>query len=370
MAETDAPGGERTLVDAIISELPGGVMVVDRDGRVVHANRAAREILADGPDEEPPPLAGRRLDEIRAPLDAMRSSARKAEIVLPAVVTGQGARIIGFSSRSLPETGSMVVSFADITDQKHKEREDEHRRRLVDMGKVVSSVAHEIRNPVFAISSLAQVLREEERIGEDGDLLTVVDKILAETGRISRLVEDLLAFGRERDLDMRRVDVVAEIEEALTDLRKVLPPVDGVRVPLRLHVAESLRAEPHWVLDADAFRQVVVNLVRNAWRAVVTRGRVSSDGLVEIRMSHREQPGGGRWLETVVQDNGIGIPAELRKKIFEAFYTRDPKGTGLGLAVVRRLMRQMNGTIRLHSEVDRGTTFVVRLPPPAGGQGR
>ena len=362
--------GERTLVDAVISELPGGVMVIDRDGKVVHANRAAREILAVGLDEgDASPLAGRLLHEIRAPLEAMRHSAHKAEIVLPAVMVGRGARIIGFSSRALPETGSLVVSFADITDQRAKEREDEHRRRLADMGKVVSSVAHEIRNPVFAISSLAQVLREEESIVAEADLVGVVDKILAETGRIGRLVEDLLAFGRERDLDLRRVDVVREIEEALADLRKVLPPVDGVRVPLRLLVADSLRDDPHWMLDADAFRQVVVNLVRNAWRAVVSRGRLSSDGLVEIRLSHHRVKGEG-WLEVAVQDNGIGIPAELRKKIFEAFYTRDPKGTGLGLAVVRRLMRQMGGTIRLHSEVDRGTTFVVRLPPPAkdGGE--
>ncbi|MCA9711602.1 MAG: ATP-binding protein [Myxococcales bacterium] len=160
-----------------------------------------------------------------------------------------------------------------------------------------------------------------------------------------------------------------ETEEALADLRKALPRVKGLRVPLRLHVAPSLRAEPHWELDTDSFRQVVVNLVRNAWRAVVMRGSPTSDGLVEIRMSHHGDENGVPWLEVAVLDNGIGIPAELRKKIFDAFYTRDPKGTGLGLAVVRRLMKQMGGTIRLHSEIDRGTTFVVRLPPSADDDG-
>ncbi|MCH9687030.1 MAG: ATP-binding protein, partial [Deltaproteobacteria bacterium] len=140
-------------------------------------------------------------------------------------------------------------------------------------------------------------------------------------------------------------------------------PVDGTRIPFRLHVAAPLRKEPHWVLDADALRQVVVNLVRNAWRAVVLRSGGGREGLVEIRMAFHQQ-GGVPWLEVAVLDNGIGIPADLRKKIFDAFYTRDPKGTGLGLAVVRRLMRQLGGTIRLHSEVDRGTTFVVRVPPP------
>ncbi|MCX4247207.1 sensor histidine kinase [Paraliomyxa miuraensis] len=357
--------GERTLVDAVISDLPGGVLVVDRDGKVVHANRTARRILTGSDESEPPPLAGRLLQEIRAPLDAMRRAAHKAEIVVPPVVVGEPARIIGFSSRPLLD-GAMVVSFADITDQRAREREDEHRRRLIDMGKVISSVAHEIRNPVFAISSLTQVLREENTIQTDGELMRVVERILAETGRIGRLVEDLLAFGRERDPNPRRVDVVREIEEALTDLRNVLPRVEGIRVPLRLHVAPSLKAEPHWVVDADSLRQVVVNLVRNAWRAVVLRGG-GSEGLVEIRMSHHGDEHGEPWLEVAVSDNGIGIPAELRKKIFDAFYTRDPKGTGLGLAVVRRLMQQLGGTIRLHSEVDRGTTFVMRLPPPEDG---
>lgn len=364
MSDAEARDGERALVDAVISDLPGGVLIIDGDAKVVHANRTARRILTGSDAPDPPVVAGRRLPEIQAPLGAMRRSAHKAEIVLPPAAPGQSARIIGFSSRPLGESGAMVVSFADITDQRAREREDEHRRRLADMGKVVSSVAHEIRNPVFAISSLTQVLREEERILAEPELLRVVDKILTETGRISRLVEDLLAFGRERELSPRRVDAVREIEEALADLRKALPRTKGLRVPMRLHVAPSLRAEPHWVLDTDSFRQVVVNVVRNAWRAVALRGTLTSDGRVEIRMSHHGDENGVPWLEVAVLDNGIGIPAELRKKIFEAFYTRDPKGTGLGLAVVRRLMEQMGGTIRLHSEVDRGTTFVVRVPPP------
>lgn len=366
MGDAPVSDGERTLVDAVISELPGGVIVIDHEGKIVHANRTARRILTGSEDElEPPSVAGRFLQEIRAPLDAMRRAADKAEVVVPPVVAGELARIIGFSSRPLVEAGFMVVSFADITHQRARERVDEHRRRLIDMGKVVSSVAHEIRNPVFAISSLTQVLRAEESIQREEELLRVVDKILTETGRIGRLVEDLLAFGRERDLVPRRVDVVQEIEEALADLRNVLPQVEGLRVPLRLQVAPALRDEPHWVLDTDSFRQVVVNLVRNAWRAVVMRGGGSSDGRVEVRMAHHDDEHGVAWLEVAVIDNGIGIPAELRKKIFEAFYTRDPKGTGLGLAVVRRLMQQLGGTIRLHSEVDRGTTFVVRVPPPS-----
>lgn len=370
MTDSAPRDGERTFVDAVIFDLPGGVIVIDDDGRVVHANRTARRILT-GEDHPDPPLAGRLIEEICEPLEAMCRPAHKAEVVVPPLAEGDSARIIGFTSRPIVDTDALVVSFADITDQRAQEREDEHRRRLADLGKVVSSVAHEIRNPVFAISSLAQVLRDEERITDDADLLGVVEKIVAETGRIGRLVEDLLAFGRQRDLHLRRTDVVQEIEEALADLRKSLPPVGGIRIPLHLHVSSSVRGSPHWVTDTEAMRQIVVNLVRNGWRAVGMRPHVPRGGAVEVRLAHRREGDGGdpAWFEIAVVDNGIGIPTELRKQIFEAFYTRDPKGTGLGLAVVRRLMRQLGATLRLHSEVDRGTTFVVRLPADSGADG-
>ena len=113
---SDAPDGaaERTFVDAVISELPGGVIVIDGEGKVVHANRTARRILTGGgsgeEEVEPEAVVGRLLHEIRAPLDAMRRAADKAEVIVPPVVAGESARIIGFSSRPLVETNFMVVS--------------------------------------------------------------------------------------------------------------------------------------------------------------------------------------------------------------------------------------------------------------------
>ena len=359
MSEKGPP--DRALVEAIISDLPGGVLMTDPAGRIVHANAAAARILGQSREA----LLGTGLARLRPELGAMLGTATKAEIELPA--EGEtGARTIGFSSSRISDRGAdlgMLVSFADITADIVRRRDKAHQHRLADLGKVVASVAHEIRNPIFAISSLSQLLADEEAIVADDDLTLMVGKIRAEAIRVARLLEDLLAFGRDRPLDPREVDVVAEIDELVTDLRDVVSRAErDVNVPVSLQVADALRAAPKVWIDPDALRRVVVNLVRNARRAVAQKmTEASSDGVpgrVIVRADRDED------LVIAVDDDGIGIDPEHRDKIFEAFFSRDPKGTGLGLAIVRRLLEQLGGTIDVTSEPGRGTTITIRVPAP------
>jgi two-component system sensor histidine kinase AtoS len=358
-----APGDpERALVHAVIRDLPGGVLTTDAAGRIVLANLAAARILGAEPDA----LVGRPLAEIDPELQAMLGTASKSEIELPDPGGGP-PRVVGFSSRRIAaEEGSgpsgMVVSFSDITADKALRREQDHARRLADLGQVVASVAHEIRNPVFAITSLAQVLRDEDPVARDPELSIIVDKIREEAVRVSRLVEDLLAFGRERPLSLRDVDVVHEIEGLVADLRDVLPRVEAdVPVPVRLRVADELRASPRRETDPDALRSIVMNVVRNARRAVAERvSRKGGDGEVLVSLSTTP-----RMLVVEVVDDGVGIDPDDLPRIFEAFFSKDPKGTGLGLAIVRKLVDQLAGRITVDSTVGRGTTVRLRLPAPA-----
>lgn len=354
-----ASDAERALVQAVIRDLPGGVLTTDAEGRIVHANLAAARILGSDADA----LVGRPLAEIDPELQAMLGTASKAEIELPDPGGGP-PRVVGFSSRRIAAGEGMVVSFADITADKALQREHDHAQRLADLGQVVASVAHEIRNPVFAITSLAQVLRDEDPVARDPELTLIVDKIRDEAVRVSRLVEDLLAFGRERPLSPRDVDVVAEIEGLVADLRDVLPRVEtDVRVPVALHVSDELRATPTRQMDPDALRSIVVNLVRNARRAVAER--VSAEGGTgEVRLGLGATP---RMLVVEVVDDGVGIAPDDLPRIFEAFFSRDPKGTGLGLSIVRKLVDQLGGRIAVDSSIGptaRGTTVRLRLPAP------
>ncbi len=357
----DRRASDRALVEAVISDLPGGVLMTDPAGRIVHANAAAARILGRSREA----LLGTGLARLRPELGAMLGTASKAEIELPA--EGEApARTIGFSSRRISDRGAdlgMLVSFADITDDLARRRDKAHQHRLADLGKVVASVAHEIRNPIFAISSLSQLLADEEAIEADEDLSLMVGKIRAEAIRVARLLEDLLAFGRDRPLSPREFDVVADLDELVTDLRDVVSRAEReVNVPLSLQVGDALRAAPKAYLDPDALRRVVVNLVRNARRAVAQKmTEESSDGaLGRVVVRADRDPA----LVIAVDDDGIGIDPEHREQIFEAFFSRDPKGTGLGLAIVRRLLDQLGGTIDVASEPGRGTTITIRVPAP------
>lgn len=362
----DNRASDRALVEAVISDLPGGVLMTDPAGRIVHANAAAARIL--GHDRES--LLGRGLAQVRSELAAMQGTASKAEIQLPATAEAP-ARTIGFSSRRISDRGAdlgMLVSFADITADLAERRDEAHQHRLADLGKVVASVAHEIRNPVFAISSLSQLLADEEAIEVDDDLSLMVGKIRAEAIRVSRLLEDLLAFGRDRPLSPRQVDVVAEIEELVADLRDVVSRAEReVNVPLSLEVGDGLRREPRAWLDPEAVRRVVVNLVRNARRAVAQKMTEEDSNLELGRVVVRADR--GAQLVIAVDDDGIGIDPEHREQIFEAFFSRDPKGTGLGLAIVRRLLDQLGGTVELTSTPGAGTCVTIRVPTPQGPRG-
>lgn len=356
---------DRALVDAVISTLPTGILLLDPSGRVMHANHTATSLLECGPDQ----LLGRRLADLRVELKAMLWPADKAEILLlPGRQRGglvvRRPKVLGFSSREVrgvdgERTGN-VVSFTDITEAKAASKAEAHRRRLADIGKVVAGIAHEIRNPVFAITSLAQVLQDEDAIQASEDLQDVVTKILDEARRIGRLVDNLLVFGRERPLERQRVDLVLLLETLADDLKRSLkdPKDPDDSIPVRLYMGSHLVREPLWELDPEAVRGIVVNLVRNAWYAVREKEAVRTDSdVVELRADRS-----GTDLEITVRDTGVGIPADQREGIFEPFVSSRKGGTGLGLSIVRRLIRQHGGTIRLDSEVGVGTTVTVRLP--------
>jgi two-component system sensor histidine kinase AtoS len=360
------------FVDAVIATLPGGVLVLDERGVVLHANEAAGQVL-QVPARR---LVGRVLGEVRGELSAMMWPADKAEVLLWPETGGDGtldtAQVLGFSSRRLDGASVghggvvTVVSFRDITVQKAQARRESHRQRLADLGKLVSTIAHEIRNPMAAIVSLTQVMATEPAVKADGELSEITTKILAEARRVGRLVDDLLAFGSERPLRKQKVHVVDLMRELVDDLRHLGAEVaGGVRegsglrplpMPLQLVVDPTVAAGPYWDLDPDAMRRVIANLVRNAQQAVLRKlPRQPHEG-VRVRLRR-----GPDWLEIDVIDDGVGIPSETLPRVFDTFFTTRPGGTGLGLAIADRLVRAHRGAITLDSRPGQGTVASVRL---------
>ena len=220
------------------------------------------------------------------------------------------------------------------------------RERLAALGEMAASLAHEVRNPLAVIFNAVGGLKR--LLQPSGDVRLLLDIVGEEADRLNRMVGDLLDYSRPLRPAVQPVQAQAVIDDALA---AVLPVRSGGPIEVRVSVEGGL--EPV-LADARLLRQAIVNLVTNAVQAMVqggvltvTASRVVSDGAALARIA--------------VHDTGAGIPADIRAKVFQPFFTTKPMGTGLGLAVVKRIAEGHGGRAQL-VDCDRGTEFHLILP--------
>lgn len=352
------------LLQAVLATLPTGLLLLDTSGTIVGLNRAAAAIFEGDTSD----LVGRRLVDLRAELESMLWTADKQEVLLvaqgrPGEIELSETKVLGFTSRTVPGPVGVprgtVVSFSDITEAKLREKDEAHRRRLEDLGRITATLAHEIRNPVFAIMSLAQVLQGEPAVAGWADGQEMLARIVDETKRISALIDDLLFFGRRKQIRRTRGDLWAVVSTVVDGIRR---GVEDRMVDVRI---EAVRGDGkdgplYWHFDENAIRRVLVNLIRNAVSAI--ERKAVGGGRVRVTAS-----ADSRWVTLRIEDDGVGIPAEHLDRIFDEFYTTTNSGTGLGLPVCRSVVRQHGGEIRVDSVEGVGTTVTVELPAQPDG---
>jgi two-component system sensor histidine kinase HydH len=217
-----------------------------------------------------------------------------------------------------------------------EERLMEERRRLSTVGEMAAILAHEIRNPLASLKGHAQLLAERTPPGssEHGK----VDRIVTEARRLEALTTDLLDFVRTGPLDIQPVKVDDHLRKAAAD-------AGGDAVKL-----DTSGAPERWPMDARRMEQVLHNLMRNAVEA-------SPEGVpVEVR-AVRE----GRGLTVAFLDRGEGIPEESLERVFEPFFTTRTRGTGLGLAVARRIVELHGGSLTARNRPGGGSEFRIIL---------
>jgi len=241
---------------------------------------------------------------------------------------------------------------ATQTQQQKRDLESEQARRVQRLS---ASLAHEIRNPITAAKSLVQQMGEDPNAAENVNYAQVA---LGELERVERSIAHLLKFAREEELQLAetRLDEIAT--SALATLRDRIRDL-GVRVETDYSGAGSL------VGDAEQLRRVVINLAANALDAL----RDAKTPAPSLRVSVGENLAGtDAWLR--IHDNGPGIPAEHLPRLFDPFFTSKDGGTGLGLALAKKIIDAHGGTLDAASEPGRGAEFVLTLPktrPSAGG---
>ena len=243
--------------------------------------------------------------------------------------------------------GTVIVAiFDDLSEQKRMEEALRRNDRLRAIGQLSAGVAHEIRNPLAGIATTAEVLGAKLGPGDDRARYTRV--ILDEVTRLDGIVRNLLAFARPP----RPTIAPCAVEDLLARIRHLVgEPAQARGVELNTSAGEAATA---CLADAAQLTQVLLNLALNAVQACTAGERVS----VSAR-AHNE--GARDWIMIDVEDNGAGVPREIRATLFDPFVTTRAQGTGLGLAISRQIVEDHHGSL-VCTFLDRGTRFTVKIP--------
>ena len=233
--------------------------------------------------------------------------------------------------------------------------------RLAEIGAMTSGLAHEIKNPLSSVVLNAQLLREgviDSALTEEESkpLIRKVDTLARETGRLKDILEDFLRFAGRVQLDRQRRDL-RELVEELTDF--VHPQSQLMGVLLRV----DLPSTPVMAnVDAGLLKQAILNLMLNSMQAMESISPPARSELIlrveQLPLVANQNPEVGIH----VIDTGPGIPEALQEEIFRPYITSKKGGSGLGLAVARRIVEEHGGAIRVFSEVGRGSDFRISLP--------
>lgn len=340
----------RALSQDIVRCLSSGLITIDNDGRVLTANRVACEIL----DLDPAGVIGQSLIILVPSLaDVLGGLGRRDEIRrLELEVTRAHKVILGVSLSPLrnnrDEVIGRILNIQDLTEIREMEAQMRRAERLAVVGTLAAGVAHEIRNPLAAISGSIELLSADPdpNTGAD-DNRTLMDIINREVDRLNGLITDLLDYTNPQPRELLSFDLVELVRETMTVFEQ-----DREFADLAMHV-EIDAGQEHGaieiVADPARVRQVLWNLLRNAAAAAtstitVRLRRQDDDALIDVR------------------DDGPGIPADVLPQVFDPFFTTKKRGTGLGLATCHSIITEHGGEIRVISPVGEGCTFTIQLP--------
>ena len=224
------------------------------------------------------------------------------------------------------------------------ERELAERERLASLGRMAATVAHEIKNPLSAIKSIAQVMREDEGLRSEYE--RDLGLIVGETDRLSQSVTQLLNFAR-KESPAAQPQTVEELLRSVVDLFQANAREQGITLGCEVNVKAELTGK-----SISALRDALSNLLLNALQATPHGGKVR----LTAASSNED-------LMISVQDTGTGVPPDLRERIWEPFFTTRQRGTGLGLAIVRKRLQEVGGSATLEvSNNGRGALFQLRVP--------
>ncbi|MDX2081171.1 MAG: ATP-binding protein [Terrimicrobiaceae bacterium] len=345
---------EKGFLETIFNAILEGVMVTDPKGRLIYLNRAACGFFGI----EVETSLGRPLGEVVRGLDWDALSGSGEEVVSRDMeVFYPDNRFLNFyvvpllsdeTEGDAPETVGRAIILRDITQTRRATQETIESERFSALTMLAAGVAHEIGNPLNSLDIHLQLMQRSLRklpAKSRGELEKSVAVARGEVSRLDHIITQFLRAIRPQPIDVRPENVNAIVEESLSFLE---PEIRDRDVIVEVQLDRNL---PLLELDRDQIKQAFYNIVRNALQAM------KAGGFFRVRTSSDET-----HVNVSFADTGGGIPPENISRIFEPYFTTKSGGSGLGLLIVRRIVRAHGGEVILESLPGRGLTLTIRLP--------
>lgn len=332
----------------MIERDPRAILMFDHECLLVEINRQGYAILAEAGEE----LEGRKLIDLMRRIQPFATEAwMEAILQKEQLEVKWQSRILGeFEWNELvkdgTETVGYVLSFRDLTEEKKFQREFIHSEKLAVVGQFAAATAHEIRNPLTSIKGFLQLLEYRLKSNSfDGEIRDYTRIMVEEVDRMEKIIRDFLLMTKPSDVVRENAGINSIIE-------RMLIIVQNQATLRNIQVLTSLeKSLPDVPMHKEAIQQVILNLLQNAFEAMNTGGTLS----ISTQDEERE-------VAVRIEDSGVGMTEEEVANLGSPFYSTKMDGTGLGLTVSSKIIKEHNGRLSIESKKGVGTTVIVRLP--------
>lgn len=354
---------EKIFTESVIRSLSSGLMVLDLEGRIIAANPIGDRILNQF---EPDPIGKDLLsvlgDSAVQVVTGMHDEASRVSDEITLLSRKGNERTLGFTATDRKDAegnrAGIIISFTDVTEDKYFRKEMGNMNRLSTVAEIASAVAHEVRNPLAGIKTMAQAI--DESLSATDNNKEYITRIIRQINRLNTLLTDFFSYARP-----------AEPKKVQTSLREIIsetkPLISSRLYKKGIELKEQYEEDlPLVNVDPNQIQQVFLNLMLNSIEAFKQSGvieiiaeKIAGAKKEMYSRSYPELKDDGNYVAVHFRDTGPGLADGVSEKIFEPFFTTKHTGSGLGLSIVYRILKENNAIIHLDLSVDEGTAFIM-----------
>jgi len=341
----------------ILQSMTNGLITVNMSGYIVYINRAAEKILQIENGE----AEGRLYNDVLKDREYELVEVIDNELVRASRVSEKEINVFNKNGQSIPlgltagplydidkSRCGIIINFKDLTEKKKLIEMIRESDRMAAIGELSAAIAHEIRNPLASISNAAELLNEscEENNSQISKLVNVIEK---ESERLQRISTEFLGFARVKDPEIHKINLRKTIEEVLALIEN--DPRNTENISIRNNIDENIYVK----FDEDNLKQLIINILINSLDALEGNGKI-------IINSEGNKKFGDKYVRLVIYDNGPGFPDEALGHMFEPFFSTKKEGSGLGLALVRKLIISNHGRVLARNKEGAGAEIALDIP--------